>query len=191
MDSPRFRWLLCLCLAANLSAACRSSDNDDPKSQTVKEQKDAIMVAIPNAKQPLENVISGGQPSEAQLKEAKDKGIKTVINLRSNKEKDAYAFEEESLKSLGLGYVHIPVQGLAGITQANMEALSKALDESPKPILLHCASGNRVGALFALKAVMKDKKSEAEAMEIGKAAGMTKLEEPVREIIQAHLKTAK
>ena len=46
---------------------------------------------------------------------------------------------------------------------------------------MHCASGNRVGGLFALKAFYVDGKTPEEALEIGRSAGMTRTEAVVRQ----------
>ena len=50
-------------------------------------------------------------------------------------------------------------------------------------MLLHCGSGNRVGALLALKAFWLDGGSAEEALEVGLAGGVTRLEPTVRELL--------
>ena len=51
---------------------------------------------------------------------------------------------------------------------------------------MHCASGNRVGAFFALKAFKYDGKSADESLKIGKAAGLTSLEGKVKALMSEH-----
>ncbi|MDF1665826.1 MAG: sulfur transferase domain-containing protein [Planctomycetota bacterium] len=138
---------------------------------------------IKNVKYPLKGVVSGGQPTKQEFLKAQSMGIKTVINLRSKGEIAKYAFEEKLLKKLAIKYIHIPVYGKKGIHKENMAKLFKALKDSPKPVLIHCASGNRVGALFALKAALVDGKSVEDAVTIGKKAGLTGLEATVRTVI--------
>lgn len=138
---------------------------------------------IKNVKYPLKGVVTGGQPTKQEFLKAQSMGIKTVINLRSKGEIARYSFEEKLLKKLGIKYIHIPVYGAKGIHKANMEKLFKALKDNKKPVLVHCASGNRIGALFALKASYVDGKSLEEAVAIGKKAGLTGLEGTVRQII--------
>ncbi len=48
------------------------------------------------------------------------------------------------------------------------------------PVLLHCRTGNRVGALLALRASMQGA-SDEEALEIGRKAGLGSLETAVVE----------
>ena len=47
--------------------------------------------------------------------------------------------------------------------------------------MVHCASGNRVGALFALKAFHLEDADVESALASGREAGLTKLEETIRE----------
>ena len=140
---------------------------------------------VPNARVPREGVLSGGQPSPEQLEAVQEAGFRTVINLRAPGEPHT-AEEPELVDRLGLDYLSIPVRGAAGMTEDNARALAKALEESEGPVLLHCSSGNRIGGLFALMAFYVDGKGVEEAIEIGLASGMTRLEPAVRQ----HLRTA-
>ena len=139
---------------------------------------------LPNQRQPLDGVVSGGQPNEKQLRAAQVAGFKTVINLRQPSE-GGLANEPQLVEELGMAYVSLPIAGAAGLTQENVVALAKILDEADKPALLHCGSGNRIGALLALKAFYLDGKAADEATEIGLDGGLTRLEGAVREILES------
>ena len=54
------------------------------------------------------------------------------------------------------------------------------LESYDGPVLIHCASSNRVGALLALRESLRGA-SDEEALEFGKQAGMTRLEPLVKE----------
>src|SRR5699024_12708494 len=59
----------------------------------------------------------------------------------------------------------------------NARKLDTLLDEhAAMPTLVHCASGNRVGALMALRAAWVQGKSKEEALAIGRRWGLTKAE---------------
>lgn len=133
---------------------------------------------VRNARQPLPGLLTGGQPSVEQLENLGELGYRTVVNLRAEGEPGTGRTEVEAL---GMDYVAIPVDGAAGLTRANAEALAAALAEAEEPVLLHCGSGNRVGALLAMKAFAVDGASAEEALELGLAAGVTRLEPTVRE----------
>lgn len=145
---------------------------------------EAPALAIPNAHIPFRGILTGGQPTPAQLEEAKSLGYKTVINLRPPQEEKEFD-EAAAIKELGLRYVSIPVAGAADIRPGKAQELVAALaDPSHYPVLIHCKSGNRVGALFALDAGISGNASVDEAIEIGRKAGLTQLEETVRERLQ-------
>ncbi len=140
---------------------------------------------IPNARTPLPGLVTGGQPSATDLKIAKAQGFHTVINLRPDDEVGVDAEEASTVSKLGMRYVSIPVSGAADLTAENVQKLAAALSQQDAlPAIVHCASGNRAGALLALKAYQIDGKSAEEALELGKNAGLTsKLEPAVRERI--------
>jgi uncharacterized protein (TIGR01244 family) len=135
---------------------------------------------LPNARQPLADVVSGGQPSEAQLAEAAAAGYRTVINLRMPSE-DGLPDEAARVAELGMEYVSLPIDGAEAITEDNARALSRSLETAERPVLLHCGSGNRVGALLALSAYYVDGRSADEALQYGLDSGLTRLEPLVRE----------
>lgn len=179
--------LALLTLALGFSSPAWSQDSRPASTPTSKpaagKRLPAPMIAIPRALHPTDGVLSGGQPSKAQLHEAKKKGFVMVINLRSKRERAGFD-EPATVKALGMKYLAIPMRGAADVTKTNMEALFAALAKAKGPVLLHCASGNRVGALFALKAKVKDGKSAAAALEIGRKAGMTRLTAAVKKILK-------
>lgn len=136
---------------------------------------------VPNGRMPLEGVLTGGQPSAEQLERLAGMGYRSVINLRTPGEEGST--DPAAVEALGMRYVSIPVAGAAGLTEENARKLGAAMDEAGGPVLIHCASGNRVGALLGVKASAVDGKPPAEALEIARAAGVTRLEPELREIL--------
>jgi uncharacterized protein (TIGR01244 family) len=126
------------------------------------------------------NALLGGQPTNEQLQAAKDAGFTTIITLRPETE-PGFAEEKAQVESLGMQWVSIPMAGKAGLTIENAEALAEAM--KGERVLAHCGSGNRVGALIAIKAKL-DGQSAEEALATGKAAGLTKLEAAVKEMLE-------
>jgi uncharacterized protein (TIGR01244 family) len=124
--------------------------------------------AIPNYRVIRPGLATAGQPSPQALGRLKSMGFKTVINLRT--EKEGGKAEGESVKAAGLRYVWVPVAADTFST-ADVDAVAKALgDPAAGPILLHCASANRVGAVWTILQVRKGKtpeEAEAEGRTIG------------------------
>ncbi len=142
-----------------------------------------IWIDLPNPRFPFDGVCTGGRPRPEQLRQARAAGMKTVISLCSASERDDY--DEAALAAaLGMHYLNIPVAGPGDLTLANARLLAEALCDAPaSPVLVHCASGNRVGALFALKARLIDGLSIERSIAIGRSAGLTTLESEVRCIL--------
>ena len=105
---------------------------------------------LPNRAEPLENVTTSGQPDTESLKALAESGYTAVIDLRGAQE-DRGISEQSTVEDLGMTYLSLPVSGASDVTFENAEALNRLLSEIEGPILLHCGSSNRVGALLALR----------------------------------------
>ncbi|MBF6022459.1 beta-lactamase hydrolase domain-containing protein [Lysobacter niastensis] len=137
---------------------------------------------VPNLRRPGERLMTGGQPAATAWKQLANEGVTTVINLRPDVELEGRD-EAAEVAAAGLGYRQIPVAGSAGITADNADALWSAISQSSGQVLVHCASGNRVGALLAIGAARQGGKSPEQALEFGKQAGLTGAEPRVRELL--------
>ncbi|MCB1985631.1 MAG: protein tyrosine phosphatase family protein [Burkholderiales bacterium] len=104
-------------------------------------------------------------------------GFRTVIDMRTVNEGTR---EEKALvEGAGMVYVNIPMT-VANLSNEHLEAFKNAMDKSPKPILVHCGSGNRAGAIWASYLISQGTDLE-EALAEGRKAGMRPpLEEKVR-----------
>lgn len=185
-------WLL----VAGLCSACASpvappSENKAAPQAPAAKAAPAAPAFLSRAKHPSDNIWVAGQPSLQDLQAVKAAGVSVVVNMRAQGEPTGFSDEKATVEGLGLSYTFIPVAGAAGITDDNADKLKAVLQAHPDDkILLHCASGNRVGALMALIA-FKDGKSVDEAMAVGAEAGMTALTPAVQSILQARAAAAK
>jgi uncharacterized protein (TIGR01244 family) len=110
-----------------------------------------------------------GQPSEQAVRDLQAKGVKTIINLRTQQEMDnrkAVPFDEAALtKELGINYVHVPLGGPD--TPYTPEAVDKVADAIAKAdgeVLLHCTVGWRASHMWAAYLVKYKGLSEEEAI---------------------------
>jgi uncharacterized protein (TIGR01244 family) len=111
----------------------------------------------------------GGKPSPETLAKLKEHGFKTVVDLRMPSE----GLEEEKalVEGQGLRYVSIPVSA-ATLTREDAAAVGRILDDpAAGPVLLHCSTSNRVGAVLALREAAGGRAPEA-AIEEGRKAGL-------------------
>ena len=134
---------------------------------------------LPNGKAPFEGILVGGQPSPAQFEVLADQGYGTIVNLRGPDENGNT--DPAQIESLGMQYFALPIIGADSLNEQNARKLGEILAQADAPVVVHCASGNRVGGLFALKAYYFDGKSPEEALAIGRQAGMTRTQAAVEQ----------
>ena len=82
-----------------------------------------------------------------------------------------------------MSYVSIPVDGESGITYENAELLNQVLGRTEGPVLVHCGSGNRAGALLSLQQKLNGVDNET-ALAVGRAGSLTSLESVVIERLE-------
>ncbi len=133
---------------------------------------------------PASGDASSGQPSREQLAELAEQGYVAIIDLRGLDEDRGYD-EAAAAETLGLQYSPLPIKGASAVTLENARKLGELLDDIDGPVLVHCGSGNRVGALVALLEHDRGAGTD-EALAAGKAAGLTmpSLEKIVKERLE-------
>ena len=117
----------------------------------------------------LENgTLIGPQPSESDLRQARQKGIKTVIDLRLPSETPTP--NAELVARSGLDYVNIPVNK-ASLSADQVDALDRAMRDKDGPFLLHCASGARAATLLVLSQARQNGWTAQRAFQEARAMG--------------------
>ncbi len=142
----------------------------------------SIQLDIPNFGAPTDNVLTGGRPRIEDLQSASAQGVRKIVNLCPHAEDPGYD-EPAVVAQLGMAYENIPVAGGGDLTRENAEKLARSLQGVDGPVLVHCASGNRVGALFALKSHHLDGKPVEDALADGRAHGLKAMEPAVRALL--------
>ena len=141
-----------------------------------------LLPHLPQAGQPFADLATAGQPSAEQLRDAQARGFRRIVNLRPHSEPIGY--DEAALAAeLGLDYVNIPIAGAADLSLENARALDAAVQGVGGPVLVHCASSNRVGALLALRAQQIQGKTIEDALAVGRAGGLKAMEPLVRQLL--------
>jgi uncharacterized protein (TIGR01244 family) len=131
------------------------------------------------------DVATAGQPTDEALADIQKAGFKTVINLRTAQEGSLE--EQPKVEALGLEYQNIPIDS-SGISKEQVAIFEKILgDSSKRPVFIHCASSNRVGAMWFIHQVLGEGRDEASALEEARKAGMKpNLEAAAREYVSKH-----
>ncbi len=136
--------------------------------------QDAIRNA-PNVGQPLPGITTCGQPALEDLTAARDAGARVVIDLRDPME--ARPFDEAAeVAALGMTYRNIPVVPGALTTEMLDQILGALREHANEPVILHCASANRVGGALLPHLMLDHGLSEPEAVEAAMRAGLRSAE---------------
>ena len=109
-----------------------------------------------NFRKVSETLYTSGQPSESQLASAREAGVEAVINLALHDD-PRYSLDDERgcVESLGMTYVHIPVQ-FGAPTEADLLAFFSAMKaHGDRRLLVHCGANYRVTAFLALYNVLE------------------------------------
>ncbi len=107
---------------------------------------------------------TSGQPTEGQLQAAAAEGYDVIINLALH-DHPRYSLPDETglVESLGMAYVHIPVQ-FDDPQEADLLKFFQAMEKySNKKILVHCAANMRVTAFLGLYQLIRRANPEIDA----------------------------
>jgi uncharacterized protein (TIGR01244 family) len=100
-----------------------------------------------------EDMFVAGQPTERALREMRDQGVTTVVNLRTPEEMTRNVdFDEPALVAqLGMRYVHLPVRGGAEYPYSpeTLTKFAEAVSQANGKVLLHCTVAWRASHLWA------------------------------------------
>ena len=112
---------------------------------------------------------AGATPAEA-MPALKELGFASVINFRTTEENGAnIEASQTAATAAGLNYIHIPFR--TPTPETTEEFLAAIADTANQPAYIHCASANRVGAMWFIKRVKQDgwdtDRAMAEAETIG------------------------
>jgi protein tyrosine phosphatase (PTP) superfamily phosphohydrolase (DUF442 family) len=112
------------------------------------------------------SLSTSGQPTEAQLSALAEEGYEVIINLALHDD-PRYSLPDETahVESLGMQYIHIPVQFDAPL-KSDLEAFFEAMESSKdKKVHVHYAANMRVTAFLGLYFLIRERKKKEEAFE--------------------------
>ena len=91
------------------------------------------------------------QPSPAHLKKWKDRGVKTVINLRGDHPSGFFFLEEDTCARLGLRMINFKVYSREAPSKEILHGARQLFEEIEYPAIMHCKSGaDRAGMMSVL-----------------------------------------
>jgi len=143
----------------------------------------ATEIGLRNVNSLEPGLILGGQPTVEQLEALEDAGVHSFISLRPEAE-DGAGWEENYTEGTGTAFSRLPISGVGSLTKENVETFARLLNErNDETTVLYCASGNRVGAMLALKSFWVDGIDAETSFNLGVKSGMTSLTAAVGEML--------
>lgn len=111
-----------------------------------------------------DSLSTSGQPTEAQLSMLAKEGYEVIINIALHDD-PRYSLKDETsyVKSLGIQYVHIPVQFDKPL-KSDLESFFNVMESNKsKKVHVHCAANMRVTVFLGLHLVIREGKLKEEA----------------------------
>ena len=163
-------WIVLVLTTAAVEAVPKSTGKDS-KPKAAQEKLEPYECGKVKRLHTLGGAFLASQPQPEDFETAKEAGIKTIVNLRHKEELD---WDEAALiKKLGLEYHNVPFKSPKSLTDDVFAQVREILNEkSKRPLILHCASANRVGAIWLAHRVLDGGLSYDDALAEAKTVGL-------------------
>lgn len=140
-----------------------------------------------------DDFATGAQPVGDAYTKAAANGFRSVLSLRPANEGLDLARERAKVESVKMRYFNIPVISSAPQEEQADEFLRLARDKSNHPMLVTCASANRVGAFMMILRVIDQGWSEEKALQEAVRIGLSsdKLKKFAQDYIASHQRNAR
>ncbi len=110
-----------------------------------------LRAAFQNAHWVSPELVRTNQPSPRQLARWRDKGVKTIVNLRGGFDGSFYALERDACQKLGLEMVDFVVTSREIPSREQVLGAKRLFETLKYPALMHCKSGaDRAGVMSVL-----------------------------------------
>jgi protein tyrosine/serine phosphatase len=104
------------------------------------------------------------QPAPHQIRHFARAGIRTIVNLRGERECGSYWLEQQACARHGIKLVNFQIRSRAAPTRAELEGAKRLFEEIEYPMLMHCKSGaDRAGIMSVLYRFLRQGTPLAEA----------------------------
>ena len=102
-------------------------------------------------------IACGGSTKPEAIREIRNMGFRSVINLRLATEEGAMVEEEgAAVRAAGMNYVHLPFNAQSPDPSLIDNFIAAVTSRANTPAYVHCAAGGRAAALWMIKRVKAD-----------------------------------
>jgi protein tyrosine/serine phosphatase len=100
---------------------------------------------LPNFHKVSQDLYRGAQPTADGIRQLKNIGIKTIINLRT------FRSDKDEIGDVEIGYEHIPMEAWHPEEEEVVKFLKIVTDKGKTPVFVHCRYGaDRTGLMCAI-----------------------------------------
>jgi protein tyrosine/serine phosphatase len=125
-----------------------------------------LRLGFQNAHWISDELVRTNQPWPHQLAAWKDRGLKTIVNLRGGFDASFHALEKDACRRLGLEMVNFTVTSREVPSREQMLGAKRLYETIAYPALIHCKSGaDRAGIMSVLYMHFRQGKTIGEAMD--------------------------
>ncbi len=98
-----------------------------------------------------DKVWRSAQPAPHQIRRFAKAGVRTIVNLRGERDCGSYWLERRTCRRLGIKLVNYQVRSRAAPTREELRGAARLFEEIEYPALMHCKSGaDRAGLMSVL-----------------------------------------
>lgn len=113
-------------------------------------------VLYPNRHQLSSDAWRSAQPSPRDIRKLAKRGIKTIVNLRGERDCGSYRLQQLACNRYGIELINFTVKSRKAPTAEKIRAAKELFDSIEYPMLMHCKSGaDRVGLMSTLYMIFK------------------------------------
>lgn len=162
-----------LLLLATLSMISMAAE--PPKSQRARLDRieQSLKSDVPRVLCLDDSFTTGGQPTDQAYAKAATSGFHSVLSLRTASEGVDLTRERSLVEKNNLRYFNIPVVSSAPRPEQVDEFIRLVKEKSNHPMLINCASANRVGAFMMIYRVLEQGWAEDKALQEAIKIGLT------------------
>ena len=113
----------------------------------------------------------GGATDANGVANLKKQGFASIISFRLPTEQGV-AEEEAAVKTTGIKYIHLPLNGAMPDPKVADEFLVAVSDKGNQPAYIHCGGGGRAASMWMIKRALKDGWTADRAAEEANAIAM-------------------
>lgn len=116
-----------------------------------------VSLINPNRHRVTDGLWRSSQPTQTQIAALAKEGIRTIVNLRGERDCASYYLEAEACRENGVELINFPVNSRQPPTREVLEKLEALFAQIKKPALMHCKAGaDRVGIMSTLYLLIHD-----------------------------------